>query len=284
MNDRTPTKSLAGVVGFLAFVCSWSACFWLLSAFVNVGQPPEQSFLFLIGGAGPLIGVVVFTHLQERRITGQSVWLRALDPRRLPFRWLCLSLLLHPAIMLCAVGVDQLLGSRSVTVSLPQGGLIGFSSLLFFTFWFGPFPEEIAWRGYALDRLQRRYTALRASMILGVIWAGWHLPLFAVPGTFQHTLGFSNLRFWFFLASMVPLSVLLTWVYNSSQGSTLSAVMIHFSGNLCGALLPKTTRLAGIEFALLTLCAVMVVIRFGSKHLLDLQLLKPTLPQGTPSK
>lgn len=67
--------------------------------------------------------------------------------------------------------------------------------LVFFTFWFGPLPEELGWRGFALDRLQRRTTALRASLILGTLWALWHLPLFYMPGTYQAGLGAGTARF-----------------------------------------------------------------------------------------
>jgi membrane protease YdiL (CAAX protease family) len=96
--------------------------------------------------------------------------------------------------------------------------------------------------------------------VLGTVWAAWHLPLFVVPGTFQHTLGTGNARFWIFMASMVPLSVLITWVYNHSRRSTLSAALVHFTGNLCGAVVVKSTRLAAIELALLCARAVLVVL------------------------
>lgn len=265
--NQTSNEFRSGAFTYFAFVLCWSAFFWLLSAVISQGQPPERSILFLTGGAGPLIGAVVFTHLRESRATQRDFWRRALDPSLLSSGWFSISLLLHPALILIALIIDCVLGVGPTAVSFPQGGITGWLSLMFFTFWFGPLPEEIGWRGYALDRLQGRRSSLEASLILGVIWACWHLPLFAVRGTFQHSLGFNNPRFWFFMSSMVPLSIIMTWIYNSSGRSTLSAAFVHFSGNLCGTLIPKSARLAGIEFVLLTLCSLALVFMSGAKYL-----------------
>ena len=154
---------------------------------------------------------------------------------------------------------------------LPASGLYfpvsSLLSLLLFVFWFGPLPEEIGWRGFALDRVQTRMTALRASLVLGSVWALWHVPLFFVPGSFQASLGLGSLRSWVFLSSMVPLSVLMIWVYSNTERSTLSAVLIHYSGNLCGALLAKSDRVAALELAFLSLTAILVVQGWGARRL-----------------
>jgi membrane protease YdiL (CAAX protease family) len=147
------------------------------------------------------------------------------------------------------------------------GSISAVFGLLFFTFWFGPLPEEIGWRGFALDRLQIRMSALRASLVLGLVWSLWHVPLFFVPGSFQADLGPGSPRFWIFLAGLIPLSVLMTWVYNNASRSTLSAVLMHFSGNLCGALFTKTDRVAALELALLVLAAALVSLGWGARHL-----------------
>jgi membrane protease YdiL (CAAX protease family) len=105
--------------------------------------------------------------------------------------------------------------------------------------------------------------ALAASLLLGVAWAAWHIPLFFIEGTFQNRLGLGSLRFWVFLASNIPLTVLMTWVYNHTKKSTLSAVFVHFSGNMVGAILAKTDRLALLELIGLTLAAIVLVARFG---------------------
>lgn len=259
-----PVEFRSGATAYFACVLVWSTCFWLLSTRVGDGAP-ESSIVFLVGGAGPLLVALAFTHVFESAATRRDFWRRIVDPRLMSPRWLLVALLLHPAIVAGSVVIERVMGGTWPDVGVPTGGAAALAALVFFTFWFGPLPEEIGWRGFALDRLQRRLSPLTASVVLGTIWACWHLPLFAVPGTFQHALGTDNPRFWVFMASMVPLSVLMTWVYNHARRSTLSAAFVHFSGNLCGALIAKSTRLAAIELVLLTVVAAVVVVsRRGS--------------------
>ena len=75
--------------------------------------------------------------------------------------------------------------------------------------------EEEGWRGYALPALQARYGALLSSAILGVIWALWHLPVFFNPSVGSY----SDLSFVLWLAYLVPFTILITWVFNSTGGA-----------------------------------------------------------------
>lgn len=87
--------------------------------------------------------------------------------------------------------------------------------------------EELAWRGFALPRLQTRYNALTSSLILGVLWTIFHLPLFfTVTGSSQADWPFVS-----FLISTVSLSILYTWMYNNTRGSVLMAYLFHASAN-----------------------------------------------------
>lgn len=110
-------------------------------------------------------------------------------------------------------------------------------------------------------------SALNSSLLLGTIWALWHLPLFYFPGTFQHDVGIGTARFWLFLAYHPPLSVLMTWLYNNTQRSTLSAVLFHFSGNLCVAFLPATDRMFAFLVLVVGLAALVVTTLHGRAQL-----------------
>ena len=252
---------------YFVFALGWSSLFWAASVRWGAHDDPADSLLFLVGGAGPFIAAIVLTQLREGAATRRDFWVRVFDPRRLRWPWWAAALLLHPAIVALAFAADIALGGSLPPLDAQASSISAVLSLLFFVFWFGPLPEEMGWRGFALDRLQARMTALQASLVLGSVWALWHVPLFFVPGSFQAGLGLGSLRSWIFLFSMVPLSVLMTWVYNNTDRSTLSAVLIHYSGNLCGVLLPKTDRVAALELALLTLAAVVVVLGWGPRRL-----------------
>jgi len=263
----TITKLRTSAFTYFAFALGWSWLFWAASVRWDVREAPSQSLLFLIGGAGPFVAAVTLTHLRDAAKTRRDFWIRAFDPRRLRWPWWLASLFLHPAIVGLAFAVDALLGGALPVLEPSARSVPALLSLLFCVFWFGPFPEELGWRGFALDRLQGRMTALSASLTLGSVWALWHVPLFFVPGSYQASLDLGSPRSAIFLASMVPLSVLMTWVYNNTDRSTLSAVLIHYSGNLCGALVVKSDRVAALEFGLLTSAALVVTLVCGARRL-----------------
>ena len=91
-----------------------------------------------------------------------------------------------------------------------------------------PLGEELGWRGFLLPEFQNLFSPVKSSLIIGVIWASWHIPLFFAPiGTAvsggEVTFG-SVLFFYFFV---VCLSFIYTWVVNNSHGSVLMSLLIH---------------------------------------------------------
>jgi uncharacterized protein len=103
--------------------------------------------------------------------------------------------------------------------------------------------EEIGWRGFALPRVQARLSALTSAIVVGLLWGVWHLPptvLGMIRGT--DTL----LSFLVALVLVAALSVLMTWVFNNSQGSLLLAALFHAFYNAKGHLLVVTEKVGGI--------------------------------------
>jgi hypothetical protein len=83
--------------------------------------------------------------------------------------------------------------------------------------------EEIGWRGVALPLLQRRFTPLVSGLVLGVVWAVWHLPAFAMSGTIQSAWSFGP-----YFVGLLALSVIFTSLFNASNGSLAIAWLFHF--------------------------------------------------------
>jgi membrane protease YdiL (CAAX protease family) len=121
-----------------------------------------------------------------------------------------------------------------------------------------PMGEEIGWRGYVLPRLQARLPALAASLALGVAWGLWHLPLVVASG--GH-LGW-------FLLGIVADAVLFTWLYNSTDGSLLLALLFHASIAVTGLYL-ATSGPAFLAPAAKWLVVAAVVARYGPATLAD---------------
>jgi uncharacterized protein len=86
--------------------------------------------------------------------------------------------------------------------------------------------EEFGWRGVALPLLQRRFTPLWAGLMLGVVWGFWHLPAFLLSGTPQSAWSFTP-----FLVGSVAISLIVTPLFNASQGSILLPMLFHFQLN-----------------------------------------------------
>jgi len=116
--------------------------------------------------------------------------------------------------------------------------------------------EELAWRGFALPRLQAKYNALTSSLILGVVWAVFHLPLFfTVTGSSQSDWSFLN-----FLISTCAISVLYTWMYNNTRGSVLMAYLLHASANTWSQVFSIDHANAFLNWILAGLLVVAVII------------------------
>jgi membrane protease YdiL (CAAX protease family) len=163
------------------------------------------------------------------------------------------------------VALNSLLGGPALSLGMPLLGVAFF--LAFMIFPGSALGEEIGWRGYALPRLQAGRSALSASLIIGPIWALWHLPLWLTGDPVQTAIFYVP-----FFFSVIALSVILTWVYNSTGGSLLMVVLLHATYNLPVTLSiddlgSRATVPVLLYFGLLVVAAIVVVIVAGPKHL-----------------
>jgi membrane protease YdiL (CAAX protease family) len=110
---------------------------------------------------------------------------------------------------------------------LPYLPYLGLGGWIFWLLTVG-LGEESGWRGYALPKLQANMSALSATLILTLLWVGWHLPRFFYFDGFLDQ-GFSALPL--FALQQLLLAILLTWLYNSGRGSILAAALFHSGFN-----------------------------------------------------
>jgi len=227
--------------------------------------------LHYLGGIMPLAVAAGLTHLRHDRPFQRDFWRRIVDVRRIHFGWYAVIFLYTPVKSGLAALIDILLGGSGIvpealTRLMEQPLLI--VPTLFFWLLFGPVPEEPGWRGYALDGLQARRNALSASLIVGVVWSVWHLPLFFIEGTWQaEAVGLGTQRFRFYMLTIVIEAILYTWIYNNTNRSTLSAILFHFMGNAFGELFALSARAEVYSFILAIVAVVLVVIIWGPRTL-----------------
>ena len=192
--------------------------------------------LLLLAGFGPTLAAVVLT-LSKSGVSGLKNLLRL--KWRVKGHWYLISLFGTPLVMLTALGLHVALGGarprymdpNHLVTSLNQWPLI--IVVFSYVFVFTALGEEFGWRGYAQPRLQANITPFTSSIILGISWALWHLPLFWLAGNFHQQLPLS----WFLLQIMGS-TFLYTWMYNHTRGSLLSAMVFHASSNAAVGLLP----------------------------------------------
>jgi uncharacterized protein len=184
---------------------------------------------------------------------------------RFDVRWYLVVVLGPVALTGGMVASNTLLGGPALSLGMP---LLGAAVFLAFSIFPGSaLGEEIGWRGYALPRLQSGRSALGASFILAPIWALWHLPLWLTGAPGRTPLIYAG-----FVVSAFGLSVILTWVYNSTGGSLLLVVLLHATINLPITLLydalgSQVTVPVLLYFGLTVVAAIVVVIVAGPKHL-----------------
>ena len=161
--------------------------------------------------------------------------------------------------------LNALMGGPALSLGMT---LVG--AAIFFAFSVVPgsaLGEEIGWRGYVLPRLQSRMSALSASLLIAPIWGLWHLPLWLTGDPVKTPTFYVA-----FFASVFPMSILLTWVYNSTGGSLLMVVLAHATVNLPLTLVRDDLGAQAsvpvlLYFGLLIVAAIVVVIVAGPKHL-----------------
>jgi uncharacterized protein len=238
----------------LAYLLSWAL--WPL-VILNPNSTPLVPF-------GPLIAAVIVS-LLAGGTRGLWALLRQLGRWRVHPIWYVIALL-GPvvmaglvAILAVAVGVPmrrsgaytdwQAIGSFFLTAMI----LVGLG-------------EEVGWRGFALPRLQRRFDALWAALVVGVLWALWHLPELISEPTGQRP----PLQF---LVWTLALSVIFTWLYNSTSGSLPIVIIFHTAIDTAGRFMMPEFVGAGYQVVwwlmvgLYVLAAVVVVLVSGPQRL-----------------
>jgi membrane protease YdiL (CAAX protease family) len=174
---------------------------------------------------GPTLSAFIMTGITQGRI-GIRRLLRRYVLWRVAFRWYLFVLLAIPAIeLLGAIVVPGALASfQPLTLSLVLTYPVAFVSTFILG---GPLGEEPGWRGFALPRLQPLHGPLLGSVILGILWALWHFPLFWsgvwTPPTIPNMV--------MFIVMITALTIIMTWVFNNAKGSLLITMLMHASFN-----------------------------------------------------
>jgi membrane protease YdiL (CAAX protease family) len=141
-----------------------------------------------------------------------------------------------PIALAVLVTAEFALFGKALDWSLPDNRLVAFLPLLLMTALFFGGNEEPGWRGFALPRLQDRFSPVRSTLVLGLLWAPWHLPILFATDDADHGLGASGVLV---LAALTLLTIVgyafaYTYLVNKT-GSVLLCILLHASFNVAMA-------------------------------------------------
>jgi membrane protease YdiL (CAAX protease family) len=262
-------RSVRQVVLYVLIAFTWS---WglnlprvLATAYGWTMSPILWEALGYLAVFGPAVAAFGLTARIEGRAAVGALWKRGW---RAGFdrRWWLPILLLWPAVSLLGVLAMRLVGEPMPwEYGLSPAMVVPVFLLIYL---FGALPEEYGWRGYALGRLQSRWGALTSSLILGLIWGLWHLPLHFIAGTTQ-----AAIPVWQYLVQTIVMTVLYTWIYDNTGGSVLAVALFHAMGNIMAATIPYYVSSSGrwINFGILLIVVILVVALWGPARLVKAQ-------------
>ncbi|MDP2957206.1 MAG: type II CAAX endopeptidase family protein [Longimicrobiales bacterium] len=232
----------------LTFALTWTS--WIAAVLVvreagsgGALRSAVTTLLVVLGIVAPAIVALGLTARSDGR-EGLSALLRRLVEWRVPARWYVFAVGYMVAVKLTAAvayrivgGTWPLFGSETWYLMLAA---TGFSTVIG-----GQAGEELGWRGYALPRLEALWGLGPASLVLGIIWAAWHLPLFYMPGADTYGQSFP-----LYLVQVTGLSVAIGWLYGNTGRSLLLVMLMHAGLNNMAGIVPGVARPATNPFVL----------------------------------
>ena len=218
--------------------------------------------LMVLGSFGPTLAALVLVG-RAGGWAGLRGWLARGLRGRVGWGWAVLAVGLPLGVVALAAVLHLKLGG-----TLPPSPVWGHELASALSFgWIlvagGPLGEEFGWRGYALPALQKRYGWRVASLGVGLVWGGWHLPLFFLANTSQRHISIA-----LFLVSTVALSVLFAWLARRTAGSIILALLLHTAVNYWSWVVPVVPTGGSVRPYALTV-GLLVVLAFGLWRLPD---------------
>ncbi|MCB8980803.1 MAG: CPBP family intramembrane metalloprotease [Ardenticatenaceae bacterium] len=239
----------------IAYGFTWFVAAFNISARLGWGSVP--GWLHYAAAFGPLVGAFTVTAWTAGWPGLKELLARLVRVRFAPIWW---AAALSPLIVLLLVdgGVWLVTGSGLNLVGLGEVdgvgnlGVVGTAVFWLFTFGLG---EETGWRGFLLHHLDQQRPSRNNPLIVGLIWAAWHLPFFFYQENFI-ALGFVGLIGW--VLGLMAGSVLLAWIYRGTGGSILAVMLWHALFNL-GTAAPMSGELLAPVLSMAVIVTAVII-------------------------
>jgi membrane protease YdiL (CAAX protease family) len=221
MNSTTATpQTTKNITAFFILTFLISLPPYIVAALV----PQEMVMLTgLIIALAPITAALILAYRENRADSAKRLLKRCFDYKKITRKtWYAPIFLLMPVLFLLALGIMILTGEPLPDTLFP----VVAAPVAFLAFFIFALFEEIGWMGYAFDPMEERWNALTASIILGIIWATWHIPLYILSGQ-------GPVRIAVQLISLIGIRTLIIWIYNNTGKSVFATILIHAVYNVC---------------------------------------------------
>ena len=258
-----PKKDSKNLILYFIIAIAFSTIFWIPGILKTQGitYPGFLDFFSYLPTFGPLVAALILIAVNDGKKGIKRLFKKAWDWK---FRkiWILFIFLIAIFLPLISLLIKNLIEKESFMLGSPLAMAPLIAVIILFTG--GPL-EEFGWRGYALPLLQRKFNALTSSLILGVVWALWHLPLHFINTTVQY-----HIPIYEFAAVTIIGAILYTWIYNGTGGSLSAVILFHWMGNLFGGALfvyYDTTLGRWIFFGLQLILVLVIIKIYGYRKL-----------------
>jgi membrane protease YdiL (CAAX protease family) len=245
----------------LAFAVTWINGF----ALVAQSRQGDKSLInLLLAYMGPFIAALIMMYVFADRPFRADFRRRIFDLRLINKKYLPFVILFLPAAMLMSIVISIAFGQPPDQLRFADAFKVfdGEVILSMIILVLVPVLEELGWRGYGVDSLASKSSLFWASLIFGVLWGLWHLPVFFIEGSYQASLWGQHPIFAVnFFFGIIPLAFIMNFLYYKNQRSITLIALFHVLVNYSSELF-EANQVSKVIFTLiLAAVAVMIILR-----------------------
>jgi membrane protease YdiL (CAAX protease family) len=247
----------------ITFLGSWIPGFMAAYLSYQKGMEGVQLLLIFLGMFAPCITALSMIYGSKNADLIKDFWDR-LRLYKIKVSFLPVILLLMPCVLFLATALSLLFGKSidQFELSSAYRVLEGQNMLSLLIISLAPLVEELGWRGYGVDSLRSIFNLFKTTLLFAGLWAMWHLPLFFINGYYQHELWNTSIVYVInFFVSVLPVAILINWVYYKNNRSIIAAFLFHLTLNLFSVLFQTEQFTKCIITSLLLMVSILVVIR-----------------------
>ncbi|MDR2947561.1 MAG: CPBP family intramembrane metalloprotease [Candidatus Adiutrix sp.] len=271
----------------IVFAATWG--FWIAAAMAGRGADSGLSMaLMLLGLFVPSVTALVTVACSGSAALKHDLRLKLFGLFRVKPQVVAAAIALFGAVVAASILLSALFGqSLNQFAWVAEFSFAGGGGAALATITLAAVLEELGWRGYAEDAIAFYCSWWKESLIFGVVWALWHLPLFFIPDTYQYNILRESPWYMLnFFASIMPLGFIATWVYVKNNRSLFAGVIFHFFVNLMQEKIALTNTTKCVETFVLFAAAGLIValnrdLFFEKRHI---GALLPDIPADAPPR